>query len=210
MKTTACRRWQRHLRRMSELPRTWRNCSQRIASCIGGAERGLVHRGRENIYSSEFGEGDSRTLVAINADGELNATATFVEGAADFSPEAIIPWRMLSAYRSKSAAHRSYFAWRRPAAPRDQAPSPFLPWPATCFNTRNTAGSRDWSFPFIPGNSDFMVGYALSSRSVRPIAKPSLAMPWRSLAALTSTRHHFQGSHRACFRGLPRRFRRWS
>jgi len=61
------------------------------------AERGLVRREPGGIlYSSEFGEGDSRTLVAVNADGELNATATFVEGAADFSPEAIIPWRMLA------------------------------------------------------------------------------------------------------------------
>src|SRR4051795_3844944 len=42
------------------------------------AERGLGRREPGGIlYSSEFGEGDSRTLVAVNADGELNATATF-------------------------------------------------------------------------------------------------------------------------------------
>ena len=63
------------------------------------AERGLV-AARPNgiIYSSEFSRGDSRTLVAAGPQGDVVATATFLEAPEDPSADSVIPWHLIQSY----------------------------------------------------------------------------------------------------------------
>lgn len=61
------------------------------------AERGYVGRGKADIvYSTEFAEAHSRTLVVIGPGGEVTATATIVSEPADARNEqSVIPWQLI-------------------------------------------------------------------------------------------------------------------
>ncbi len=63
------------------------------------AERGLVSaRPNGLIYSPEFARGESRTLVAVDAQGDVSATATFLAEPDDPDADAVIPWRLIQSY----------------------------------------------------------------------------------------------------------------
>jgi hypothetical protein len=67
------------------------------------AARGLVQRQPAGIiYSCEFAQGDSRTLVALSPAGEVTATATIVgcpgEDELDDCDETIIPWKKIRSF----------------------------------------------------------------------------------------------------------------
>jgi hypothetical protein len=61
------------------------------------AERGYVGPGKADIlYSAEFAESSSRTLVVLDAFGEVTATATIVsEPAAHQAKYSVIPWDLI-------------------------------------------------------------------------------------------------------------------